>query len=158
MGHGADLSKKRPPVGFGKSSPISEIEYTKATASNEQTMVCTHCRQNRRASTSYAKRNENGKLQFETVVFSILGDISPLEPGKPLDEDLGIHGCVCCSKNEDEDFTCVTFGKIIDAYYEGVQKRGCLINPCQYCDRFWNKDHVDGTCPGKYLEDRRCDE
>lgn len=151
MGHGADLSKKKPPIEYGKSSPMSDVEFTPETAAHEQSNVCSQCRQNRKATAMVMSWTSRGP-KFDTVRYDTTAEIPSDQeiklPGGA--KTLGVAGCTCCDKGEDNNYVCQTYGKLIQAYTDGVKARGCNMNPCKNCDRFWNKGHELGPCTGKF--------
>jgi hypothetical protein len=95
-----------------------------------QTTSCRQCRENRMASSNWP------------VVCR--QDLTGNNPDNEILNSLRTTHTPCCEAD------CQIFRDLVKARKMGMEKRGALIDPCENCSRFFNRNHPDGPCPGMY--------
>jgi hypothetical protein len=143
MGHGADLSKMRPPVGFKNTSSIHGVEPSVLNVSREQSEVCKLCLQNQRIKiddllASVLKKDPDFKAKVK-------------EANKP-----------CCATQVVDDkvrYICRTYARLMKAYAANAQSQGMTIDTCVNCPKHIDNDAMGhgmkpclGRCVNKPIE------
>lgn len=145
MGHGADLSKMKPPVGYKNTSSIYGVEPSVLNVSREQSEICKLCLQNKR-------------IKVDDLMASVLKKDPEF---KKKVKEANLPCCATHIVDGKTKYVCRTFARLRKAYSVNAQSQGCTIDACVNCPKHIDNDALGhgmkpclGKCKNKPIENK----